>query len=132
MKSRNVIQSLLAVAMAVTCASAAFAQDQDDYLMRVKSQPAAPGALTKYRSENAPLGVSAQGMTAERTIRINAATKYLNVNQGEVVALVSDDKAFTWKFDTLGTGSFELAKIAPQDFAAGKVVVYVNEVVQSD
>jgi len=41
------------------------------------------------------------------------------------VTIVNGEQAFTWMFDTLGTPSFELAKIAPRDFGTGHLSVYV-------
>lgn len=126
MKSQDIIRGLSAVAIALTFTSAALANEENVYLAQADSVKAA-------RAANAPLGVSAQGMQADRVVKINAKTKYVNVIRGTVVSIVNGDKTFTWKYDTLGTPRIELAKIAPADFGAGKVMVYVSdEIVSSD
>lgn len=126
MNTRNIIRGLSAVAIAVTFASGAFANEENVYLAQADS-------VKVTRAANAPLGVSAQGAPADRVVKINAKTKYVNVIRGTVVSIVNGDKTFTWKYDTLGTPKIELVKIAPADFGAGKVMVYVSEeVVSSD
>lgn len=100
MKTRKLIQSLAAGAIAVTFASGAFAMMD--------------------------FGTQAQGARADRVIKLDTGSAYLTVYHGEIATIVSGGKAFTWRFDTLGTPSFELAKIAPPDFGAGAVRVYVH------
>ncbi len=101
MKTRKLIQSLAAGAIAVTFASGAFA------MMDLGTQ-------------------AQQGATADRVIKLDTGSKYLTVYHGEIATIVSGGKAFTWRFDTLGTPSFGLAEIAPRDFNAGAVRVYVH------
>ena len=108
MKTRKLIQSLAAGALAVTFASGAFAMD----------------SASHQRDTNA-LGTPAQGALTARVINLGTGSEYLNVNRGEFVTIVNGEKTFTWKFDTLGTPSFELAKIAPPDFGASAIRVYV-------
>ena len=100
MKTRKLIHSLAASAIAVTFASGAFAMDE--------------------------LGTPAQGARADRVINLGAGSKYVNVHRGEIATIVKDGKSFTWMFDTLGTPSFGLAAIAPPDFGADQVRVYVS------
>jgi hypothetical protein len=109
MKTGKLIQSLAACAISITFASGAFAMD----------------SMSHQRDSNSPLGTPAQGAQAARVIKLGPGSKYLNVYRDEVVTIVNGEKAFTWRFDTLGTPSFELAKIAPRDFGAGLVRVYV-------
>ena len=71
------------------------------------------------------LGTPAQGALSARVIKLDTGSKYLTVYHGEIATIVSGGKAFTWRFDTLGTPSFELAEIAPPDFGARAVRVYV-------
>ena len=108
MKTRKLIQSLAAGAIAVSFASGAFAMD----------------SVSHQRDTNA-LGTPAQGALTARVINLGTGSEYLNVNRGEFVTIVNGGKTFTWKFDTLGTPSFELAKIAPRDFGASAIRVYV-------
>jgi len=110
MKTRKLIQSLAAGAIAATFASSAFAMD----------------SVAHQRDTNAPLGTPAQGALAARVIKLGTGSEHLNVNRGEIVTIVNGGKAFTWRFDTLGTPSFGLAKIAPRDFGTGHVRVYVS------
>ena len=100
MKTRKLIHSLAASAIAVTFASGASAMGPD-------------------------FGTQAQGSRADRVIQLGSGSNYLNVHRGEIATIVKDGKSFTWMFDTLGTPSFELAEIAPRDFGAGAVRVYV-------
>ena len=100
MKTRKLIQSLAAGAIAVTFASGAFAMMD--------------------------LGTQAQGTPNARVIKLDTGSKYLTVYHGEIATIVSGGKAFTWRFDTLGTPSFQLSEIAPPDFGAGADRVYVH------
>lgn len=109
MKARKLIHSLAAGAIAVAFASGASAMD----------------SVSHARDTDAPLGTPAQAALASRIIRLGIGSEYVNVNRGEVVTIVNGENAFTWMFDTLGTPSFELAKIAPQDFGTGHLRVYV-------
>jgi hypothetical protein len=56
---------------------------------------------------------------------LDAQSRGINVTRGETVTIVHGDKSFTWTFDTLTLVVFELEKIAPKDFGAGQVRVYV-------
>ena len=100
MKTRKLIHSLAAGATAVTFASGAFAMGE--------------------------LGSPAQRAPFARVIQLDAGSDYVNVYHNEIATIVKGGKAFTWKFDTLGTPSFELAEIAPSNFNAGDVQVYVS------
>ena len=112
MKTRKSIQSLAAGAIGVALASGAFAIDAV--------------SMSRQRDINAPLGTPAQGALNARVIKLGPGSRYLNVYRNEIVTIVNGEKAFTWKFDTLGEPSFGLAKIAPRDFGADHVRVYVS------
>ncbi|WP_051156343.1 CzcE family metal-binding protein [Herbaspirillum huttiense] len=73
-----------------------------------------------------PFGVPANNAMPEREIAMNSSTKYVNVNQGEIVKFVSNGKSFTWKFDTFGMRPFSFSKIAPQNFEGGNATVYLG------
>ncbi len=109
MKTRKLIHSLAAGAVAVTLASGAFAMD----------------SVSHQRATNVPLGTPAPAALATRVIKLGAGSKYLNVNRGEIVTIVNGEKAFTWRFDMVSMPSLELAKIAPRDFGTGHLRVYV-------
>ena len=63
---------------------------------------------------------------ASRVINIMADTSYVSVSNGETVQFKAGDKMFTWHFDTFPEEvRFDLSKIAPADFTAVPVRVYV-------
>jgi hypothetical protein len=73
-------------------------------------------------------GTAVQDAAATRTVVIDAATKSVNVDQGDVVTFDVAGKSFTWQFDTLRpSGSFSLADIAPQGADVHGVWVYVAQ-----
>ena len=80
-----------------------------------KSQPTA-NELARY-------GYATSGAAA-RVVKIDSGTKYLNVTRLETVRFDLGSKSVTWKFDTLGTAPFSLAKVIP---GAEGVTVYVAE-----
>jgi len=110
MKTRKLIQRLVAGVIGVTFAFGAFAND----------------SMSHQRESNAPLGMLSQETLAVRIIKLDPESKYVNVYRDEIVTIVRGGKSFTWMFNTLGAPSFELAKIAPQGFDAGQVRVYVS------
>ena len=62
---------------------------------------------------------------AQRSIVLTAETRWVNVNQGEVIRFVIGGSEFGWKFDGLGTRSFDLQPLAPSGALARPVTVYV-------
>jgi len=78
---------------------------------------------------------------AARVVVLDGRVRHLNVTQGEPVTfqLPSRERVgwefeiqspptveqFTWKFDTLGTPTFNLADIAPKHIDVGQVEVHV-------
>ena len=85
------------------------------HVMESKSQPTA-NELARY-------GYATSGAAA-RVVKIDSGTKYLNVTRLETVRFDLGSKSVTWKFDTLGTAPFSLAKVIP---GAEGVTVYVAE-----
>ncbi len=85
------------------------------HVMESKSQPTA--------NQLAPYGHATSGAAA-RVVKIDSGTKYLNVTRLETVRFDLGSKSVTWKFDTLGTAPFSLAKVIP---GAEGVTVYVAE-----
>ena len=85
------------------------------HVMESKSQPTA--------NQLAPYGYATSGAAA-RVVKIDSGTKYLNVTRLETVRFDLGSKSVTWKFDTLGTAPFSLAKVIP---GAEGVTVYVAE-----
>lgn len=63
---------------------------------------------------------------SDKTVTIDADTKYVNVTDGETVKFVEGSDQFTWTFNTLrGAGEMPLSAIAPAGFNGRKVEVYV-------
>jgi heavy-metal resistance protein CzcE len=107
-----VITSLFAVALSAANLSASAAM-RTDLLGEPAQAPSAQRA-----------SISA---VAERTININGGTKWVNVNHGEVVRFVANDREFTWYFDGVSQPRpFDLSEIAPAGFVDHGVKVYVG------
>lgn len=71
-------------------------------------------------------GFAAQSNAADYALKIDASTKWLNVNNGDTVRFSVDGKEFTWHFDTYKNHSIvKLATIAPADAQVGGVKVFV-------
>jgi len=71
-------------------------------------------------------GMVAAATAAQRDIKLDAHTKYVNVQRGEVVRFVTPQGSFAWSFDTLRPStSFDLASIAPANIDTHGVKVYV-------
>jgi hypothetical protein len=84
-----------------------------------------------------PLGVSAAQEQAERTVRIDSNTRWVNVKRMETVRFElghgSDAKAFTWRFDGQPQRWMKLNEIAPEGaLGAHDVTVYVARNEQLD
>lgn len=63
---------------------------------------------------------------ATRTVTLTAATKAVNVSNGDTVKFVDGERSFTWHFDTRrDSASLSLAAIAPGDSMLQNVRVYV-------
>ncbi len=80
-----------------------------------------------YNLEGQHLGSLASTQWTDRQIELRPGDKYLNVTRGETVLIKAGGKAFAWKFDTLGTPTFNLQEIAPKDFNIQGVQVYVGQ-----
>lgn len=84
------------------------------------------GSPTLAAPVSAPLGNPAPDVSAQRTINITSDTRYVNVEQGEIVRFSSAGKTFTWHFDTLTTNAFSLTSIAPKEINVSNVRVYLS------
>lgn len=69
-------------------------------------------------------GSAAHGQFTQRTIVIDSATRYVNVQHGETVTLRTGADTVSWTFDGIGT-AFDLAKILPSVHTDHMVEVYV-------
>lgn len=73
------------------------------------------------------LGSPAQAAAAGKTVKMTAATKYVNVLHYETVKFENDKgQSFVWRFDSLMDYGFPVSVIAPKDFAAGETRVYIR------
>jgi hypothetical protein len=81
--------------------------------------------VTATVTEADVLGHPAQLLVAQRTIVINAKTKWVNVKHREVVRFVADGQEFTWAFDGMSS-SFELNRIAPAGALSREVTAYIS------
>lgn len=70
------------------------------------------------------LGKAAQPSAAERTIVIDAKTRWITVEHDEVVRFVSNGQEFAWAFSGMSS-SFNLSKVAPADALDRDLKVYV-------
>ncbi len=111
MKLKPAINAMAIAALAIFGTSA-LATDQYDY-----------AALMKKGG----LGSLSLPDVAQRVVRVKAGQRYLNVERDETIKIEnSAGQNFTWRFDTLGERNFPLSVIAPREFEAGKVVVFVS------
>ncbi len=61
-----------------------------------------------------------------RPVRIGAATRYVNVEGGEIVRFDVNGKSFSWSFSGPPTvTSFDLMRIAPAGMLDHAVIVYI-------
>lgn len=73
------------------------------------------------------LGMPAPIAAAIRTITIAPQTRYINVNQGDIVKFEVDGKAFAWQFDVeRPQGWLDLALFAPKGTSTYAVQVFVG------
>jgi hypothetical protein len=117
MKTTRIISAIAAAAAIASFAvSPASANTTDTSTVTVS------GAQLAFLGNAAPVG------SAERTIVINADTKYVNVEGGSTVRFVIDGQSFAWSFQTGGShiSPFDLARLAPAGALNHKVIVYVS------
>jgi hypothetical protein len=76
-------------------------------------------------------GEAASPTAAERTIDVGPNTRWVNVDQGEIVKFVANGQEFAWDFD--GTlPNFNLKQIAPQGAIDQDVPVYIAPSADAD
>lgn len=82
---------------------------------------ATPTSVVELYGQPAPV------TAAERTIVITPATRYVNVEGGQIVKFVLPDKEFAWNFNTAQTvASFSLNDVAPPGVLTQPVRAYVS------
>jgi hypothetical protein len=73
-------------------------------------------------------GGEAPARAADYRISISAATRWVNVNNGDTVQFEAGGKEFTWHFRTFkGTKIFNLSLIAPAGMQVGATRVFVAQ-----
>lgn len=117
MKTTRIISAIAAAA-----AIASFAASPASATTAATVQVSGAQAQLAFLGSAAPVG------SAERTIVINAETKYVNVEGGSTVRFVIDGQSFAWSFQTGGShiSPFDLARLAPAGALNHKVIVYVS------
>ena len=79
-----------------------------------------------WSADGASYGKPASENSAEKAIDLTTSVKWVNVTNRETVKFVAGGKAFIWRFETLPEETnFKLSDIAPKDFPARDVRVYV-------
>ena len=88
---------------------------------------AAP-AFANHPAASPNLGTPVHGGSADRTVVLDAAAKWVNVTGGETIRFVVNGKSFYWLFDTYNSSPvFDLDKIAPAGMLDGRSIkVYVS------
>lgn len=105
----HVAPTALIAAMFALGSTSAMAQDN-------KREAASKGWLGK------PV---AEATTAARSVDVTKV-KALNVDCGDVVTFRNGARSFTWKFEVPNHGRVDLKAIAPADFNAPAMIVYVS------
>ncbi len=89
--------------------------------------PSATAADWGSAMRRGDLGSPSQATTAQKTVKITAATQYVNVEHFQTLRIENDKgQSFVWRFDSLGEYGFPLEVIAPKGFAAGATRVYIR------
>lgn len=88
---------------------------------------AAP-AFANHPAADPNLGTPVHEGSADRTIVLDAGTKWVNVTGGETIRFVVDGKGFLWLFDVYDTSpAFDLDRIAPAGVLGDRAIkVYVE------
>lgn len=72
------------------------------------------------------VGARADGMAPSRVVSLDGRTRWVNVEFGDVVQFVQGGKSFEWAFNGVAD-AVKLGEIAPSDFNAPQVTVYINQ-----
>ena len=75
-----------------------------------------------------PYGTAVQTPYAQRDITVDAKTKYVNVQRGEVVRFSTPQGMFVWNFDTdRNRSEFPFDRIVPHSVDGNGIRVFVEE-----
>lgn len=72
------------------------------------------------------LGTQVPASQGQRTIDLNAQTRWVNVNQDEVIRFVVGSAEFGWRFDGTLLRPFDLQVVAPPGVLSKPVLVYIR------
>jgi hypothetical protein len=70
-------------------------------------------------------GVPVQASPNHRVVDMKA-TEHLNIVCGDMITFRNGDKSFSWKFDVVNHRAVNLQAIAPADFGAKSLMIYVD------
>lgn len=94
----------------------------EEQYFKERESVALTGQQNQRRAAN-----SLAGQQGERAVKVTAATKYLNIEDREIVKIENDKgQSFIWTADT-GEANFPLQTIAPKGFVAGPTRVFVSD-----
>jgi hypothetical protein len=73
------------------------------------------------------LGQQVDDAAATQVVIIHPATKWTNIESGQIVRFVANNKTFTWSFTNSQTvTSFDLNRVTPPGFLDHRVTVYLT------
>jgi hypothetical protein len=79
-----------------------------------------------FTGASADYGQIVSTSAVDKTIQVDASTRWANVTDGQTVRFDVDGKSFTFNFSGWpGAHAVDLAKIAPQDIAVPHILVYI-------
>ena len=81
-------------------------------------------AVTASVTQADMFGNPAQASAAQRTVIIDAKTRWVTVERGDVVKFVANGQEFAWAFNGLAS-SFDLNRVAPSGVLDRNLKVYV-------
>ena len=128
MKQRKWPWLIMALSISVPISGVAIA-DHDDGdgfpQYHFKFDNASTGARTAVRENQ--LGRLITSGVADKEVVIGPSTEAIHVTDGETVRIVSGGRAFMWDFSPVNSSGFPLAAVAPKDFPAGNLQVYIHD-----
>lgn len=87
---------------------------------------AAPAQAMQHPLKSADIGAPVMTTTADRTIVIDAHTRWVNVTNGETIRFDVDGHRFTYAFNAWNNvNSVDFATIVPDGVAAPMLRVYI-------
>lgn len=94
--------------------------------LSVVSGAAFAASPERFMSGQSMNGQPADGVTNSRTVDV-ATAKSVKVAYGESLGFVNAGKSFSWQFNGLDNRRVDLGHIAPSDFSAKNLNIYVGK-----